>query len=256
MALQTNLNKKDKITIAVLLFAAVIFMIVWFLIKPTIASIMTTNDKIEQAEIKQQQYKSKIMLLSSAEAVYNKAVDDLNESTSDYYDIMDSSEIDRMVTSYILKSGLFAENLVINISPEPVVEEPYKYVDIERSSGSSSDDSDTSSNASAESLTIPYNKARDNCKSTASSGVQRVDLTLVVTGSHSVCQAFIDDICTKPAVRVSGFSWSKVETVDVYNEETGKYEKKDPGIDRLTINVSLYMADVADYSTAVTEPAA
>ena len=72
MALQTNLNKKDKITIAVVLFAALIFALIWFLIKPTVSSILTTSDKIEQAQLTQEQYKSKIMFLSSAETVYDK----------------------------------------------------------------------------------------------------------------------------------------------------------------------------------------
>ena len=260
MALQTNLNKKDKMTIAILLFAAGIFMIIWFLIKPAISSIMTTSDKIELAELKQQQYKSKIMLLTSAEAVYDKAVDDLNESTADYYEIMDSSQIDRKVTSYILKSGLFAENLVIKMPSGSVEEKSYLYSDVSNGTNSSSadtvTDTSTTENTNAESLTIPYNNARNNNHSTESSGVQCVELTLVVTGSHSVCQAFIDDICTKKAIRVTGFTWSKVDMIEVYNEETGVFEKEDPGIERLRIDINLYMADIADYSTAVTEPAA
>ena len=44
--------------------------------------------------------------------------------------------------------------------------------------------------------------------------------------------------------------------IEVYNEETGVFEKEDPGIERLRIDINLYMADIADYSTAVTEPAA
>ena len=257
MAMQTNLSKKDKVTIAILLFAAMIFMIIWFLIKPAVSSIMTTDDKIRQAELKQTQYKNKIMLLSSSEALYNKSVDDLNASTADFYDIMDSSEIDRMVTSYVLKSGLFSENLVINMPVEPYRESPYIYADISENNNTPSDITDSSETAKkdAESLTIPYYNAMNNCVSTESSSVMCADLTLVVTGSRSVCQAFVDDICSKPAIRVTSFNWSKVDPIEVYNEELGRYEKKDPGIERLRISFNLYMADVADYSTAVTDSA-
>lgn len=261
MALQTNLSKKDKITIAVLLYAAVIFMIIWFLIKPAISSILTTNDNIRQAELKQSLYRNKIILLTSSEAIYNKSVDDLNTSTEDFYNTMDSSEIDRMVTSYVLKSGLFAENLTINMPAGSVKESPYVYsTESNKHTDYSDADTDTADISSTdldnvESLIIPYSNARSKANSTESSGVQCVALTLVVTGPRSVCQAFIDDICTKPAVRVTGFEWSKVDPIEYFDEATGRYEKKESGDVRLRISFNLYMADVADYSTAVTDPA-
>lgn len=264
MAMQTNLAKKDKITIAVLLFAALVFMVIWFLIKPTVTSIFTTCDKIEEAELKQTEYKSKIMYLTSAEAIYGKVVDDLNESTDVFYDVMDSSEIDRMVTSYVLKSGLFAENLKITMPADAVEEKPYTYssyaVEDSGKSGSTSDnisdnkDNNKNTNAgTADTLLTPYNTARNNCKSTESSGVQCVELTLAVTGTNKACQAFLDDISTKPAVRITGFEWDKVDPIEVYNEETGRFDKVDSGKVRLTISFNLYMADVADYDVDVSE---
>ena len=255
MALQTNLSKKDKMTIAILLFSAVVFMIIWFLIKPTITSIITTTDKIEQAEITQTQYKNKIIYLSSAEAIYGKTVEELNESTADYYEIMDSSEIDKKVTSYVLKAGLFSESLTINMPSDSVEESPYTYSDDANTTKSSSESSSKTSTG-ADTLLTPYSNARNNCSSTKSSGVKCVSLTLVVTGSRSKCQAFIDDICTKPAIRVTGFDWGKLEAIEVYNEETRRVELVTPTDVRLRININLYMADVADYSTAVAEPAA
>lgn len=255
MALQTNLSKKDKITIAVLLFAAVIFMIAWFLIRPTITSIITTEDKIEQAEFKQTENKNKIMYLLSAEVLYEKSVNDLNSSTADYYGIMDSAEIDKMVTSYVLKSGLFSENLVITIPSEPVDETPYAFSDLaaKKTPGTASASVTSSNGNSVGTLLVPYNSSKSSTKSTKSSGVQRVGLTLVVTGSRKACQAFIDDICTKPAVRISGFSWDKVDMIEQINEQTGMVEFKDPGTVRLRINLYLYMADVADYNATVSD---
>ena len=258
MAMQTNLSKKDKMTIGVLLFAGAIFMIIWFLIKPTVTSIITLNDKIEQAETKQTQYKAKIMYLTSGEALYYKAVDDLNESTAEFYEIMDSSEIDRMVTSYTLKAGLFSENLTIKMPNGTVDEAPYVFSPLYteatgRNNSSNSSSNQSTNNAGTDTLLTPYNTARAKSTNTTASGVQCVSLTLVVTGKREVCQSFIDDICTKDAVRITGFTWSKVDPIEVYNEETGRYERRDPGTIRLTINFNLYMADIADYDIAVSE---
>ena len=115
--------------------------------------------------------------------------------------------------------------------------------------------STTTGTSTVDGLNVPYNNAKNKCNSTESSGVQCVSLELVCTGSQSVCQAFIDDICTKPAVRVTGFTWSKVSPIEVYNEETGRYDKKDSGTMRLTLNLNLYMADVADYSQVTQDSA-
>ena len=127
MALQTNLNEKDKKTIAWVLFAALIFVIAWFLIRPTVSAIRTTDDKIEQAEITRTQYQNKIMYLTSAEALYGKAVDDLNESTADYYEYHGQLR-DRPYGNFIcFEVRSFPESLIIKMPDGPVEERPYIY---------------------------------------------------------------------------------------------------------------------------------
>ena len=267
MAMQTNLSKKDKMTIAIVLFAGAVFGLVWFLIRQTVTSILTTTEKIIEEKATQTNYKNKIIFLSSGEALYEKAVNDLNDSTADYYDVMDSAEIDKMVTSYVLQSGLFAENLVIELPKSTVEEVPYAYSSISTpTSYSSSDDEDVEEDENdkvtvttddgADALTTPYLTARNNCTSTASSGVTRVGITLVVTGSKSACQALIDDICTKPAMRIESFSWDTVEPIQQYDQETGTTKTVDPGTVRLHISLYLYMVDVADYQAVLSDAAA
>lgn len=254
MALQTNLNSKDKKTIAIVLFAALIFAIAWFLIKPTITTIRNTEEKIEQDKITQTQYQNKIMYLTSAEALYGKAVADLNESTTDFYPVMDSSEIDKMVTSYVLKSGLFSESLSIKMPKGSVEEHPYVFSKI--SGNQTSSDIITTSTDGTETLMAPYDNAKKQTNSTASSGVQCVELSLTMTGTKAACQALIDDLCTKPSVRITGFSWEKLDPIERFNQTTGTYEYVDSGKVRLRINVNLYMADFADYESAVTDAVA
>ena len=264
MAMQTNLSKKDKMTIAIVLFAGAVFGLIWFLIRPTVTSILTTTEKIIEEKATQNNYKNKIIFLTSGEALYEKAVNDLNDSTADYYDVMDSAEIDKMVTSYVLQSGLFAENLVIELPKSTVEEVPYTYSSISTpTSYSSSDDEDVeddevtiTTDEGVDALTTPYMTARNNCTSTASSGVTRVGITLVVTGSKSACQAFIDDICTKPGMRIESFSWDTVEMIEQYDPETSTVTLVDPGTVRLHISLYLYMVDVADYQAVLSDAAA
>lgn len=269
MALQTNLSKKDKMTIAIVLFAALVFVVIWYLIKPTISSAITITEKISQAETTQTEYKNKLISLASGETIYAKTVSDFKDSTAHFYPVMDSSEIDRMVTSYVLKKGLFAENLIISMPKGAVEEKPYVYSSIEAredrsvstSAGTDSTDEtssifSTNTSKKVDSLLTPYTTARANCTSTSSSGVQRVELTLVVTGSYDTCQALIDDLCTKPAVRIVSFEWLEVDKVERTNPETGIVERVDSGKERLRITVNLYMADISDYEVAVSDTVA
>lgn len=270
---ETNLNKKDKMTIAIVLFVGVMFCFCWYFIKPTVTEIRSLSDDIEQATLLQTQYRNKIINLSSAETIFEKVNDDLVDSTSDFYEVMTSSAIDRMATSYVLSFGLFPEDLVINIPSGAVEEIPYAYSEAAVVQANISaptptpipmpttvttatpNTAGTTGNTTAlvDSLLTPYNAAMANATSTASSGVRYADLTLVMTGDEAACQALLDDLCTKPSVRITGFEWLFVDSVEVFNEETETIERVAPDYTRLSVSLRLYMADVADYGALVSE---
>ena len=276
--LNTNLNNKDKATIAIVLFIGAVFAFSWYGIRPTIMSIRSLSDDIDQAKIVEVQSRGKVMSLASAESVFERVVGDLRDSTDDYYEVMTSSQIDRMATNYVLSFGLFPEDLYINMPTGPIEESPYGYSTaaarqsnrvvaaptptpdpLENAVNSISDTVSSAVNGTdtsamqVESLYVPYSQARDAAASTAASGVQAADLTLVMTGSETACQALIDDLCRKPAVRITGFSWMRVEPVEQINEETGEVEIVNPDYVRLQVSVRLYMTNVADYEALVSD---
>jgi hypothetical protein len=277
--IETNLNKKDKMTIAIFLFIAVIFMFGWFAIRPTILKIREIDDQISQAQIKADEYKSKIIGLSSAEAIFDRAVEDINDSTSDYYEIMASSTIDRMVTSYVLSFDLYPEDLYITMPTGPIDEIPYLYSQaaydqaalalaptpvptpvttstLDAASQALTGTTPAASGIQVQSLLTPYDSARMACTSTSSSGVVCADLTMVMTGDRNSCQALIDDLCTKPAVRITGFTWSQVEPTQVVNPDTGVVELVESESMRLQVSVRLYMTNVVDYRALVSDATA
>jgi len=276
MKFETNLSAKDKKTIAGILGAAAVFAFCWYTIRPTITDIGSISEDIVQAQLVKDQYRGKIMNLSSAESIYGKVVSDLNESTSEFYPIMRSSDIDRMMTSYILGFGLNPEDFYITMPDGPVVEAPYIYANIpERaarttpsptptpaatsgSSGSSGSSRSGSSNSTpkvdpVESLTVPYNRARDNATSTAYSGVECAEITYVVVGTPEACQDLIDDLAAKPSIRLTGYEWSEMDKVPVENEEDGTIDYVESDLVRLRVDFNLYMADITDYDALVSE---
>ena len=274
--LDTNLSNKDKVTIAIVLFIGVVFAFSWYAIRPTIMSIRSLSDDIEQAKIVEAQSRGKVMSLSSAESVFDRVTTDLSDSTSDYYEVMTSSQLDRMATNYVLSFGLFPEDLYISMPNGPVEEVPYIYsraaedqirnavtptptpdpiptTSVAGTVASAVSGVNSAQSTQVESLFVPYNLARDVSTSTQNSGVRAADLTLVMTGSESQCQALIDDLCTNPSLRVTGFSWMNVDLIERLDEETGMVEMVEPDYVRLQVSVRLYMADVADYSALVSD---
>lgn len=276
--LETNLSNKDKITIAVVLFIGAVFAFSWYAIRPTVMKIRSLSDDIEQARIEEAQSRGKVMGLNSAEAVFDRVTSDLADSTDDYYDVMTSSQLDRMATNYVLSFGLFPEDLYISVSGVPVEEVPYIYSlaafnqamttpaptpepepvlpTTQGAGGAASNTNEADNQAQStqvDSLFVPYSQARDAATSTSNSGVYAADLTLVMTGSQSACQALIDDICSKHSIRITGFTWLAVDPIEQTNEETGAVELVEPDYVRLQVNVRLYMADVADYASLVSD---
>ena len=272
MKFESNLNDKDKKTIALVLGAAVVFMFGWFGIRPTVNDILELDGDIDTASLKQTEYKNKIINLSSAETIFGRAVNDLSDSTEEYYPMMQSSDIDRMMTSYVLGFGLYPENMNITMPVDPVVEAPYVYSDIEpvtvtpaplpttaptpapaaSSTGSDNSGSTEYMPEQVDSLFAPYNDARSSAVSTASSGIYCVTLSYTVTGSEEACQALIDDLSVKPSIRLTGFEWQEVDPI-AEEQEDGTIVYIEADTVRLTVNFNLYMTDIADYEEVVQE---
>lgn len=274
MKFESNLNDKDKKTIALVLGAAVVFMFGWFGIRPTVNDILELDGDIDTARLKQTEYKNKIINLSSAETIFGRAVTDLADSTEEYYPMMQSSDIDRMMTSYVLGFGLYPESMNITMPTDTVVEVPYTYSDIEvvtfvptptptptpvatttpdASSGTGTENGTIQMPEQVDSLFVPYNNARTSTVSTASSGIYCVSLSYTVTGTEEECQALIDDLSVKPSIRLTGFEWSEIDPVAVVNDEEGTIEYVESEYVRLRVDFNLYMTDIADFEAIVEE---
>ena len=132
MKFDSSLKPQDKKTIAIVLYAAIVLLFCWYMIRPAWLKLAELDDKIEQAKATQQEYQMKSINLGTAEVLYDKAVTDIVASTKDFYDVMDNSEIEKMGTEYILGFGLTPMNFTIDLRDgSAIAEVPYQYADIE-----------------------------------------------------------------------------------------------------------------------------
>lgn len=269
MKFETNLSRQDKRTIAIVLYLAIVALFAWYMIRPAWVKLGTLDDQIATAQAQKDLNRTKIMNLVSAESLYDKAVNDITESTSYFYDVMDNSEIEKLVTEYILDYGLTPVDFSIDLRDGVtyVSESPYAYSDVQAPSsrstptptptpeatptgraGSNSSTPAVASVADVQSLLTTYSNAVSNCNSTTYSEVQCAKISIVILGNSTLEQSLIDDITKNPSVRVTGFSWSDATPVTVTNED-GTTTVVNLGDKQLTLDLNFYMSDKPDFET-------
>ena len=269
MKFETNLSRQDKRTISIVLYLAIVALFAWYMIRPAWVKLGTLDDQIATAQAQKDLNRTKIMNLVSAESLYDKAVNDITESTSYFYDVMDNSEIEKLVTEYILDYGLTPVDFSIDLRDGVtyVSESPYAYSDVQAPSsrstptptptpeatptgraGSNSSTPAVASVADVQSLLTTYSNAVSNCNSTTYSEVQCAKISIVILGNSTLEQSLIDDITKNPSVRVTGFSWSDATPVTVTNED-GTTTVVNLGDKQLTLDLNFYMSDKPDFET-------
>ena len=258
--METKITERDKKLLYILGFIVIAFIFGWLIMRPMIVVINKTDESIKAAENLKRQNEFKVTGIGSARTLVEKFRTDLDDSMAEYYEPMDSSEIDRMITSYVLGKGLYAKDLIISMPGEPVAEVPYIYSEaaakaerLQSMAGNEHITDDTDSSVSAdsalgtlfeysESPMEAYSDAQMGIADTAVAGVCCADVTIVMTGDPDIEQALLDEVMYKPSVRLTGFAWDDVAPVAVTDEEgvTEIIESEDK---QLTVMLRLYMYD-------------
>ncbi|MCR5597716.1 MAG: hypothetical protein K6G19_06060 [Lachnospiraceae bacterium] len=264
--MEKTLTARDKKLLYMLGFIVIIFIFGWIIMRPMIVSINKTEEKIAEQKNERQQNEAKVMGVDTAGTLMEKFENDLSASVQNYYAPMDSSEIDKMMTSYVLGFGLYAKDLSITMPYETVSESPYiwskaaaeaaRFENIASYADSSSSElSEESVDGDAESgLSIlnytqtpleAYTRARDNITDTFSSGVSCVEITMVMTGDEKLEQKLLDDIMKKPSIRLTYFAWDDLAPV-AQTLEDGTVEVVESSDRQLTVGIKLYMYSRSD----------
>jgi hypothetical protein len=258
--METKITERDKKLLYILGFIVIVFIFGWIIMRPMIVSINKTDESIAAAENLKRQNEFKVTGLDSAKTLMERFRNDMDDSMTDYYEPMDSSEIDKLITSYVLGKGLYAKDLTITMPKGTVEEVPYIYSEAaqkaerlqaaakERSSSLDTEDSVSEDSALGtvfeytESPLEAYTGAKDEVADTSSSGVYCAAVKIVMTGDPVKEQALLDDIMYKPSVRLTGFAWDDLAPVAVTDEE-GVTEIIESSDKQLTVMLNLYMYD-------------
>lgn len=259
MRLDTTFKPQDKRTLAIVLYIAVAVLFCWYAIRPAAMKFIELDDKIKSAEVIKQEYKMKTLQLGTAEALYNKAVKDITDSTKTFYDVMDNSQIEKMGTSYVLGFGLTPVDFTVDIRDGSFVnEEPYVFADVKKVTGpvATNDtaekkpdlkDATSITALDVKSLQAYYNQAVVGVTTTEPSEVECAKVSIVMQGTQEKLQEMIDDITKKSSIRVTGYSWTDAK--EIWNtDEKGNKTLINAGYKELRLDLYFYMTTKPDFN--------
>ena len=200
MKITTEITDRDK---KLLLFLAIFVIVVvfgFFIIRPLAETDAALKEELAVQEELQIRTQQKLMLLPSMQANVEKTEEELAAVAEDFYPVMKSQEIDKLLTGIVLSWGLESRQLVIQMPEGEMILDPFY-----------------ASQAALEEMLSQaigqdWEEQTDTVQKTSTSfyGIYAAQVMLTIKGERSVLEQMADEISEDyPAIRITGAVWGK-----------------------------------------------
>lgn len=211
MKLELKITQHDK---KLLYFLAIFVIVVGFgflVIRPLVVANLEVSKKLSVAQEQKSDLEQKVGLSTSSKKVYDTLLKDLEKSVANFYPMMKSEEIDKMITDLLLDYGVFSRDLDIQVGTDEVELKP-------------------------------YGKDVTEDKEEISTGIYAASVSVTATGKRNTLQQVIDTLARDyPSIRITAYNWSsELQTVNSDNT-TGELKLDKTSV--LTLNLEVYMYD-------------
>ncbi|MCR5624803.1 MAG: hypothetical protein K6G11_06110 [Lachnospiraceae bacterium] len=276
--MQTEMTAKDKKLLYMLGFIVIIAIFGLGAIRPIYTKMSKTNKEISKVKDDYEAMKMKLMRLETITIYVDSMDKNVDSLSSIYFDVMNSSEIDKYITDKAIKNNLKVSSLNIEMPDNFVLLNPYKYSDAQKEldrrlaaeaeeaeaaaedgtvevgeTGETGTD-DTTEGMSVEDMLssgqmVSLKDAVNEAGDTSNSGVYAAKVTLNVNGNENKEQQFLNDfINNNPAIRVVSYSW--IEPIDRYvTDSKGRIRLVSSKNKTLSITLEMYMYDETSYTS-------
>lgn len=205
--MKTEMTQRDKKLLIFLALFVIVVGIGYWGIRPQVKNIMQYNDDIEEAENEKMITEMKISQFPMLEAENEVLEQDILKARTNFYPMMTSDEIDKMITGMVLDYDLHSYELDITMPREEVDFEAYQYskkilepevsedFDIVDENGSSED---------AEDSEMEFDEAE------TSTGIYMAQVKLRVGGNTANLQRIINDLSVSDKKHlIERYNWEK-----------------------------------------------
>lgn len=248
MRLDLNMTEKDKKLLLILTVIVIIVGFTFLGIRPLVMNYMETKQELETAQKEQEINQTKEMMFSNLQEFNESLKTKTAEATADYYPILKSNEIDRLLTGLAVHNGLQAMNLDITMPEEELTLEPY----------GSSEDGTTDGTAEGTTTEEPsmtestYNvggttaapqtdeesTAETQQTETPSTGIYAATAVMTIQGNRDAMSSMLNELTRNyPSIRITGYSWDS----DTSATSSGDNAMSVTTYDILNLNLEIYM---------------
>lgn len=218
LELQTELTARDRKLLRMLLVLLIVVGFVMLGIHPLYRSYDFLREKKTQAEENRKINEKKVAEESELEQKKGQLMADAERMTTQYYPIMTSSEVDKLVTGIVLNEGLLSKNLSIQMPDEAVDMQPYTYSELNANT-TDTDEEET-----------------DDLDS--SNPFEAATVSVSVQGDKENLNRLIDTLAVNyPSIRVVSYTWDTVTNTSVGDNLSTSVTVSDG----LTLSLQIYM---------------
>ena len=214
MKITTEVTERDK---KLLLFMAVFVIVVvfgFFIIRPLAETDAALKDELVMQEDMQLRTQQKLMLLSSVEANVEKTEEELDAAAKEFYPVMKSQEIDKLLTeSEMILEPFYASQAALE-------------------------------EALSQAAVQGEEEQTDSTQAAAASfyGIYAAQAELIVKGDRMVMEQMADEISEDyPAIRITGAAWGR--EINSLRDERGEYISSANDTLRLQMEIYMYKRD-------------
>ena len=220
MHLETGaMTERDKTLLSAMAIAILLVVLGWFVFKPLVEQNIELNKHAAELESQRADAQDKLSMLENERNLNDSMMQQYLAATDSFYPMMQSTEIDRLLTSMVLGRGLAAVNLSITMPQDLTDVKPYQY-------------------------SVDGVQTQDDSADTAS-GVYAATVSMSISGSKADLQQFIDTLYTDaPAIRIVSYAWNvtNVVSADGVTASPGA-NNTDAQQAVLSLNMEIYMTD-------------
>ena len=236
--MKIELTERDKKLLTFMGVFVIVVLIGYYLIIPQLKKATEYNDEIAEQELLQDVYSQKVANLPLVE-MNNQELENLIEGAKDnYYPIMESEEIDKLVTNTVIeKYGLKAYDLSIG---EKTPASLGAYIYSEKTLTGKSDARERALNAAAPIISddgmMLFGEVSES--DTGSTGIYMVSVQMRLAGDMESITRLLDDLAlSEKKLRLVNYSVSSENIVIPHDDGTEEIISNES----LSISVELYM---------------
>lgn len=223
-----KLTEKDKKLLYLLCILVIAAIFGFFIIKPQVEKRSDLEDMLSETENKKSSMEVMIATAPSSEAIIEESTESYDKLTADFYPLMNSNQMESVITEMVLGSNLTSLELDVSSQPEQADMKAY-FASVKGQKALISEQTDAQNESDG-----AASKTQEEEQGTASN-VYSFKVSVTATGTESDMKGLIDKICADcPAIRITGYRLNTKTGISASNEVKN--------VTSLMLDMEVYMA--------------